>query len=179
MPAKTSCKIKNFDKYIAKFSIILKIFEFKLKITNFCAPAVNLGIRLWMADVFWKSAILKMPKDFLWVGKGDWSSTLFLFEYEHPVPGVSPSFAALMGTSFEFICPILLVLGLGTRPAAAILLIMTAFIQITYQQHITHIYWMILLAVLIFQGAGNLSLDYLIRKKALSCKEYRKAAGID
>ena len=172
--AKTSSKsVDSLDK----FSWVVKMIEFKLGALEFLSPLANLGIRLWMADIFWTSGLLKLPKGFLWLGQGNWSSTLFLFEYEHPVPGFSPEMAAYMGTFFELLCPVLLFIGLGTRAAAFILLIMTAFIQITYQQHITHIYWMILLAVLILQGAGRISLDFRIRKLVLSSKRYMKLAG--
>lgn len=166
-------------KRLHKMSWLFRLAEWKLTACEKLSPLVNLGIRLWIANIFWKSATLKLPSDFLWVGKGNWDSTLFLFEYEHPIPGFSPEIAAFLGTGFEFLCPILLVLGIATRPAAAILIVMTAFIQITYQQHITHIYWMILLGVLAVQGAGKFSLDSVVRKKLLGSKEYRKLAGLD
>ena len=120
----------------------------------------------------------QLPKDFLWIGKGNWESTIYLFSYEHPVPGFSPNVAAFFGTGFEVLCPILLIAGFGTRVAATILLIMTAFIQFTYQEHITHIYWMILLSVLLFQGPGKISIDNIIRNKTISNDRYKKLAGI-
>ena len=95
---------------------------------------------------------LKLPQGVLGIGKGDWSSTLILFEYEHPVPFLSPEIVAFIGTSLEIICPILLVLGLGTRFAASLLLIMTAVIEFTYQHSMDHIYWASLLLFLITQG---------------------------
>ncbi len=177
MTTKSAYDDKKCCNHLQKLGWFFKVFEFKLKIVNMLSPLVNLGIRLWIAEIFWKSGILKLPSGFFGIGKGSWDTTLMLFEYEHPVPGLSPEFAAYSGTFFELLCPILLVLGLGARFAAAILLIMTAVIQFTYQEDIIHIYWMILLSVLIFHGAGKISLDYFIRKKSLECNEYKKLIG--
>ena len=162
----------------SKLGFIAKIIEFKLKAANFFIPVVDLGIRLWMANIFWKSGVLKLPSGFLGIGKGNWDSTLYLFEYEHPIPFLPVEFAAFVGTGFEILCPILLIIGLGSRGAAFILLAMSAFIELTYIQNIEHIFWMILLSVTIFHGPGKLSLDHVIRKKALNCPKYREMAGI-
>jgi putative oxidoreductase len=168
-----SCTMK-----LAKFSPIVRLIEVKLKAVNFLSPLVDLGIRLWMAKIFWDSGILKLPAGFLGIGKGSWNSTIYLFTEEHPLPLLSPEVAAFLGTGFEILCPILLFFGLGSRLAAVILFSMAAFIQISYLQDIQHIYWMILLSVIILHGPGKLSLDYIIRKKILNCKEYKEIAGI-
>lgn len=170
-----SCKIK-----LAKFSGIIKLIELKLKGLDLLSPLVDLGIRLWMAKIFWDSGILKLPAGFLGIGKGSWSSTIYLFTEEHPLPLplLPPEVAAFLGTGFEILCPVLLLFGLGSRAAAAILFGMAAFIQISYLQDIQHIYWMILLSVTIFHGPGKLSLDYIIRKKSLNCPTYTEMAGI-
>lgn len=164
---------------IQKFGWLFRLAEWKLKVIKAISPIAPLFLRLWMADVFWKSAILKLPTGFLGIGKGDWDNTILLFEYEHPVPFLSPEVAAFLGTGFELLCPILLVVGFGTRTAAFILLIMTAFIQITYFQHVTHIYWMILLGVLVLQGGGKLSLDSIFRKKLLRSECYKQLSGLE
>ena len=148
-----------------KISKIAKLLNTPIGYLERLNPLVNLFLRFWMADVFLKSAILKMPQDFLFIGKGNWSSTLYLFEYEHPLPFLPAELAALIGTSLELILPILLILGIATRFSAVILFAMTAFIEFTYQQNITHIYWMILLAILTIQGAGKISLDHWLKKK--------------
>ena len=65
-----------------------------------------------------------------------------------------------------FILPVMLVLGLGTRFAAFGLLIMTALIQIFVLPQAlwsAHIYWAAILMVLLTRGAGQLSLDHVIR----------------
>jgi len=66
----------------------------------------------------------------------------------------------------EFILPIMLVLGLGTRFAALGLLIMTALIQIYVMPQAlwsAHVYWASMLLVLLSLGAGQISVDHIIR----------------
>jgi putative oxidoreductase len=157
---------------LSKFGLLFKFVEWKLALANKLAFLAPLTARFVIAHVFWSSGILKLPQGFLGIGKGNWDSTLILFEYEHPVPLLSPEIAAFMGTSLEIICPILLVLGLGTRTAASLLLIMTAVIEFTYQHSMDHVYWASLLLLLIVQGGGYLSLDRIVRKKFNACEEY-------
>jgi putative oxidoreductase len=90
--------------------------------------------------------------------------TAFLTQYAPlPVPG---AIAAYLVSYAEFILPIMLLLGLGTRIAAVGMLIMTAMIQIYIAPEAlwtTQIYWIAILVVLISQGAGEISVDRLIR----------------
>lgn len=141
------------------------ITNWKINMLELASPAILLLIRLKMAYIFWSSGILKLPEGFLGIGKGNWDSTITLFKYEHPVPFLSAEFAAYSGTFFEILCPILLVLGVGARPAAFILLTMTAVIEFTYKSFPEHQYWALLLGTILFFGAGKLSLDHLIRRK--------------
>ena len=121
-------------------------------------PIVPLAIRLWMASVFWKSGMLKVT---------NWDTTLFLFTEEHPVPLLPPEIAAFSAVSFELLCPVLLLAGFASRLATLPMLAMTAVIQFTYLQHTDHLYWALLLSVILFAGPGKLSIDYFIRKKFL------------
>lgn len=141
-----------------------------LRKVSSCAisPVVDLGIRLYMANIFFKSGMLKF-KNYL---NDDWGSTVFLFEEIHPVPFVSPQFAAASGTAGELILPVLLALGLFGRLGALGLLFMTIVIQYGVPadyglQNDMHYYWMLLLAVIAFKGPGKLSVDALIQKFAL------------
>jgi len=82
-----------------------------------------------------------------------------------PLP-VPPVLAAYMVSYAEFILPIMLVIGLGTRVAALGMLIMTFMISSYIMPEAlwtTQIYWFAILAVLLSQGAGQLSLDHVIR----------------
>ena len=88
----------------------------------------------------------------------------FLTQYAAlPVP---PVLAAYLVSYAEFILPICLVLGFGTRFAALGLLIMTALIQIYVMPQAlwsVHVYWASILMVLLSLGAGQISIDHIIR----------------
>lgn len=90
-------------------------------------------------------------------------STLELFRTEYALPLLSPQIAAYAATYSEHFFPVLLVLGLFTRPAAAALLGMTLVIQIFVYPDAwpTHLIWAGLLLPLIARGAGAWSLDRL------------------
>ena len=90
--------------------------------------------------------------------------TAFLTQYP-PLP-VPPVLAAYLLSYAEFILPVMLVLGLGTRFAALGLLIMTALIQIYVLPEAlwsVHIYWAAILMVLLSRGPGQISVDHIIR----------------
>ena len=74
---------------------------------------------------------------------------------------VPPEIAAHAATYSEHLFPILLVLGLFTRPAAAALLGMTLTIQVFVYPDAwpTHLSWAAILLPLIARGGGRLSLD--------------------
>jgi putative oxidoreductase len=94
-------------------------------------------------------------------------STYALFEHEYALPLISPEFAANLATYAEHLFPILLALGLLTRPAALALLSMTAVIQIFVYPDAwpTHLSWVGLLLPLVAYGGGALSLDRLLRRR--------------
>lgn len=90
--------------------------------------------------------------------------TAFLVQYP-PLP-VPPVLAAYLVSYAEFILPIMLVIGFGTRFAALGLLIMTAMIAVFVMPQAlftTQIYWIALLTMLISIGAGQISVDHIIR----------------
>lgn len=121
-------------------------------------PLLLLGFRLYVAQVFFLSGLTKIQS---------WSTTLTLFEYEYSVPLLSSDIAAYLGTATELIIPVLLALGLFTRPAALILFVFNIVAVIAYadispagvQQHIT---WGVMIAVIFVFGAEKLSLDKLL-----------------
>lgn len=173
------------QKYLSYF---YKIYQYKVNILNKTIPIVDLLFRVQVGLIFWRSGVLKVD---------NWDTTLWLFSDEHPVPfmpkfiadGIGleshylpAEFAAIMGTSFEIICPILLLFGFGARIAAFILLIMTTVIEYSYiqkkvdsiwditvnileQSHSNpHVFWALLMIMIIVRGAGVLSLDHLVKK---------------
>ena len=121
-------------------------------------PFLLLGMRLWIASIFWKSGVLKIQ---------DFDTAILLFTEEHPVPFLSPVIAAALGTFFELVCPVMLALGLGSRLATLPLLAMTAVIQFTYLDNIQHYYWAMLLITILIFGPGKWSADEWIWRKLM------------
>lgn len=119
-------------------------------------PLILVLIRLKMASIFWYSGLTKIE---------DWRSTLYLFKNEYKVPIVPFDLAALASTCVELTTPVLLMVGFMTRLATLPMLGMTLVIQFTYLNSQEHIYWMLLLGILICQGPGKLSIDYMIKRK--------------
>ena len=117
-----------------------------------------LPLRFAVATVFWNSAMAKLA---------NWETTLSLFSDEYQLPLVPPEIAAYLATSVEISTPILLVLGLLTRPAAFILLIMTSIIEIFVYPLAwpTHIQWVAMLLVVLCRGPGSLSVDHLLMSR--------------
>jgi len=125
------------------------------------APGVDLLVRILVASVFFQSGLTKIAS---------WSSTVSLFENEYAVPFLSPAIAALLGTGVELFFPVLLVLGLGSRVAAAVLFVFNIIAVISYpdlgaiglKDHQT---WGLLLLVTLLHGPGRLSLDRLLERR--------------
>jgi len=92
-------------------------------------------------------------------------STYELFRTDYALPLIPPEIAAHAATYSEHLFPILLVIGLFTRPAAAALLGMTLVIEVFVYPDAwpTHLSWAGLLLPLIARGAGAWSLDRLLR----------------
>ncbi len=92
-------------------------------------------------------------------------STEDLVAEEYRVPLLPPDLAAHLATYAEHALPILLVLGLLTRPAAIGLLLMTAVIQlfVVPTGWPTHLLWAGPLVYLIARGPGAASLDRVFR----------------
>jgi putative oxidoreductase len=99
-------------------------------------------------------------------------STYTLFRTDYALPFMDPVVAAHVATYSEHLFPILLVLGLLTRPAALALLGMTSVIEIFVYPDAwpTHLSWAGLLLPLIACGGGRLSLDRLLTIDPAPCK---------
>ena len=115
-------------------------------------------LRLAVATVFWNSAMTKLA---------NWATAIELFTEEYKVPVLPPELAAYMAASIELTTPVLLVLGLLTRPAALVLLGMTSVIEIFVypQAWPAHIQWAAILLVLLCRGSGRFSIDDLLARR--------------
>lgn len=115
-------------------------------------------LRLAVATVFWNSAMTKLA---------NWDTAVALFVDEYKVPLIPPEILAYITVSIELSTPVLLVLGLLTRPVAAVLLGMTAVIEIFVypQAWPTHIQWAAMLLVLLCRGPGKLAIDEWLRRR--------------
>ncbi len=132
---------------------------------KFLSPVLLLVIRLYMANIFFKSGMLKF-NNYL---DGRWENTIMMFEDFHPIPGIPAEYAAILGTGAELILPVLLAFGLFGRFGAAGLLFMTLVIQFIVpaeyeMSNPDHYYWMMLLAVPLLKGSGIISIDHALVK---------------
>lgn len=99
-----------------------------------------------------------------------WQTTLMLFEYEYAVPLISFELAAWLATAAELTLPVLLVLGVLTRPAALALFVlnvvaMTSYPDLSIAGNKEHMMWGFMIASLFFYGAGKVSIDYWATRK--------------
>jgi len=128
---------------------------------RYAAPFLDLGIRLWVAQVFFMSGLTKIQS---------WDSTLSLFENEYQVPFLPPEIAAYAGTFTELFFPVLLVLGIGTRFAAGVLFVFNIIAVLSYPDLgevglKDHHYWGLLLLITLIHGPGKISVDHFIRRR--------------
>ena len=131
------------------------------KADRYLAPLVDLAVRLWISSVFVASGLTKIQS---------LDTTLALFENEYSVPLLPPALAAYLGIAAELGLPVLLVLGLGGRFAAAALFVFNIVAVISYPDLseaglASHRLWGLLLLVTLAHGPGRLSLDHLIRRR--------------
>ena len=91
-------------------------------------------------------------------------ATYELFRTDYALPFMDPAVAAHVATYSEHLFPILLTIGLFTRPSALVLLGMTSVIEIFVYPDAwpTHLSWAGLLLPLVAFGGGGWSLDRLI-----------------
>ncbi len=112
-------------------------------------------LRLALAWIFWSAGQVKLM---------NWETTLTMFRDEYQVPLLPPELAANMALTIELTAPVLLVLGLFTRPTILVLFGMVAVIQIFVYPEAwpTHLQWLAMMLVLFSRGGGKLSLDHLL-----------------
>jgi putative oxidoreductase len=139
----------------------LRLYHTAARWPEHLAPLLDVGIRLLLADAFFKSGLTKIK---------NWDSTLFLFSDVYQVPLLNYELAAYLATGAELGLPVLLVIGLFTRFAAAGLFILNGVAVISYYSELSeaglnqHLYWGILLAVVLIISRSRWTLDFLLEK---------------
>lgn len=118
-------------------------------------PLALLAARLTVAQAFFLSGLTKIRS---------WETTLALFEDEYHVPLLPPELAAWLGTAGELVLPVLLVLGLGGRFAAAGLSVVNVVAVLSLAEIAPaalqqHQFWGALLVAVLLWGPGRWSAD--------------------
>ena len=140
--------------------------RFDAGLTEWGGSLLALALRLFVGWQFFKAGMVKI---------GDWSGTLALFHDEYKVPLLPPDLAAYLGAGGELVLPLLLFVGLVSRPAALALLFVNVMAVLSYPQLFAfecpaaindHLYWGILLLVLAAFGPGKFSLDAWLKRRA-------------
>ncbi len=132
-------------------------------IDNEFESIIALGIRLYIAQIFYRSGILRV---------NSWDSQEFMFTDIHPVPFLPPTIAAPVTTLAELCLAMAFAFGLLGRISGMGLLIMTLVIQLIVAQtpqgvenHIgnsVHYFWMLLCLMVAINGPGRMSIDRMI-----------------
>jgi len=130
--------------------------DFSVRILHGLAwPKIELVIRLWLAQIFVVSGVLKLTH---------WATALDLATNEYPVDWMAPVTAAYVGVSIEVIGGVLLGLGFMTRYAAVPMLILSLVIQFAYLPFDSQLFWAALFGWYAVHGAGPVSVDRLLRR---------------
>lgn len=133
--------------------------RYDAQISDWGGSLMSLALRLYVGLQFFKSGMVKVS---------DWSATLELFRSEYHVPLLPPGLAAFMGAGGELVFPVLLAVGLFSRPAALGLFAVNLMAVISYPQLFMfdcpaaindHFYWGVLLLAIVAFGPGRFSLD--------------------
>ncbi|MFZ6752874.1 DoxX family protein [Undibacterium sp. Dicai25W] len=149
--------------YFLRLHTLSQLFDEQIQ--RWGGSLVSLGLRLFIGWQFFKAGLIKVS---------DWTVTLSLFNDEYTVPVLPPEVAAVMGAGGELFFPVLLALGLFSRPAALGLLAVNVMAVISYPQLFQfecpaaindHFYWGISLLVLVAFGPGKFSLDEFFKAK--------------
>ena len=122
-------------------------------------------LRIAVAIPFFRSGLTKweglsLSTSALWLFENEFKLHIFGTAYDFPMP----YFSALASSVAEIVLPILLVIGLATRFAAAGIVLMTILIQLVVPDGwlTFHLPWAAMGLAIVAIGPGALSLDRLI-----------------
>ncbi|MEL7445711.1 MAG: NAD(P)/FAD-dependent oxidoreductase [Pseudomonadota bacterium] len=116
-------------------------------------PFTDLVTRLFIALPFLRSGLVKAS---------DWDTAVLLATNEYPVSWMEPQTAAALGLTIELVGPLLLVLGLFTRPAAFAMATLTIIAQAVYVPTTTNLMLGAMLVWYVFHGSAAFSLDRML-----------------
>ncbi|MQA20184.1 DoxX family protein [Rugamonas rivuli] len=143
-----------------------QLSRYDAALTAWGGSLMSLALRCYVGWQFFKAGMVKV---------GDWGATLSLFRDEYMVPLLPPELAAYAGAAGELVLPVLLFVGLASRPAALALFLVNAMAVISYPQLLSfecpaaindHFYWGAMLLVLVAFGPGKVSLDAWLARRA-------------
>ncbi len=149
--------MRGVNTYVAallRFSRVSTDFSVRV-LRGLAWPKVELTIRLWLAQIFLVSGVLKLTH---------WDTALYLATHEYPVSWMSPGVAAYVGVSIEVLGGALLALGFMTRYAAAPMLALSLVAQFAYMPFDNQLFWSALFGWYTLCGAGPVSIDSLVRR---------------
>lgn len=140
---------------------IIRYYTYGIRGLDTLQSVFALVLRGWLAYVFFLSGLTKIKS---------WDTTLWLFQYEFSVPVISHVSAAWLATITELVLPPLLALGILTRPMAIILFVFNLVAMYTYPDISPagikeHMMWGVMIAVLVFYGAGKASVDHWLKDR--------------
>jgi putative oxidoreductase len=136
---------------------------------DYAKPVVDLGLRLWVADAFFRAGLVKIA---------NMDSTIDLFTNTYQVPFLSPVVAAYLGTGVELVVPFFLAFGLFGRLAAGFMFVYNVICVVSFPDlwpdgfwtglfggaFKDHKIWGLMLLVTFVYGPGKLSVDYLLMR---------------
>lgn len=142
--------------------MMIKRFFFKSSDSSFQLQWLDVAVRLYLFKVFFFSGLTKIQS---------WDSTVNLF-YDYNVPFLPAETAAAMAAAGELILPVLLLIGLFSRPAGIGLFILNAVALYSYSLQdyanmvgtADHLLWGFMLLVYVIFGASKFSLDHLVSR---------------
>jgi putative oxidoreductase len=150
--------------------MIKRIVELYGVLERFPLSVLQFFFRFCIAMVFWNAGVVKLQS---------WQPTVALFANEYRVPLLPPEVAAMLATTVELTCPVLLAFGLATRLATLPMLGMTFVIQtfVYPDLWLIHLTWATILLFILTRGPGAISLDHLLLKTALLDSDRRRPGG--
>ncbi|QUL38478.1 DoxX family protein [Erythrobacter sp. JK5] len=115
-------------------------------------PFTDFAMRIFIAIAFLRSG---------WVKASDWDKAVYLAAEEYPVSWLSAHAAAATGLAIELVAPMLLAIGLMTRPAALALAALTIVAHTVYIPTTTNLMLIAMLIWYLVSGPAAISLDAL------------------